>query len=286
MTTTCILTDSTAQFPIPAFDGRKLVNIIGLHFVNPDTNQSIGNALRAHDLSPYLNGESVPQLVPPEVNEFEEQFLLLGKIYQEIVVLTHTADLSKTYEHAKQAADNLKGKIKVEVIDSQSIATGLGLIVQQAAKLAEDGQTAAEISEAIRSLLPRVYSVFCIQGLSYLHLNGFLGKSQSLIAEFMNLLPIYVLEEGKLSPTQKARNNRHLVDLLFEFITEFDSLAHIGFIQGVPAFEAETRALRERLVEDFNQTPISEHIISPEMALMLGPRSLGLFVLQEEQEIN
>jgi len=284
MTSTCILTDSTAQFPIPAFEGRKLVNIIGLHFVDPQTKQSIGNDLRAHDLPFSVNGGAITELAPPHVSEFEDQYLQLGKIYQEIVVITHTADLGETYINAKQAADNLKGKVKIEVIDSQSIATGLGLIVQHAAKIAQEGQNSVEISEAIRSLLPRVYSVFCIQGLSYLHLNGFLGQSQAMIAEFMKLLPIYVLEEGKLSPTQKARNNRHLVDLLFEFITEFDTLAHIGFIQGVPAFEGETRALRERLVEDFDHTPISEHIISPELALMIGPHSLGLFVLQNEEE--
>jgi fatty acid-binding protein DegV len=91
-----------------------------------------------------------------------------------------------------------------------------------------------------------------------------------------------VLEEGKLSPTQKARNHRHLVDLLYEFISEFFTLDHIGLIQGVPPFENETRSLRERLTEGYAQTPISEHIISPELALMIGPHSLGLFLLQSE----
>jgi DegV family protein with EDD domain len=284
MTSTCILTDSTAQFPIPAFTGRNLVNIIGFHFLDQQKNQPILDSFRAHDLAASTNGEARIKLLPPQVAAFEEQYLQLGKSYQEIVVITHSVDLGETYNNAKQAAENLKGQIKVEVIDSQTIATGLGLVVQQAAKNAQDGQSSAEISEAIRSLLPRVYTVFCIQGLSYLHLNGYLGQSQALVAEFMKMLPIYVLEEGKLSPTQKARNNRHLVDLLFEFITEFDTLAHIGLIQGVPAFENETRALRERLIEDFDQTPISEHIISPELALMIGPRSLGLFVLQNEQD--
>ncbi|MEN8242128.1 MAG: hypothetical protein ABFS17_09420, partial [Chloroflexota bacterium] len=97
MTSTCILTDSTAQFPIPAFEGRKLVNIVGLHFIDPQTNQSIGNGLRAHDLSASVNGESVTRLAHPHVSEFEAQYLQLGKIYQEIVVITHTADLGETY---------------------------------------------------------------------------------------------------------------------------------------------------------------------------------------------
>jgi hypothetical protein len=53
-------------------------------------------------------------------------------------------------------------------------------------------------------------------------------------------------------------------------------------IQGVPPFETETRALRERLALDFESLNISEHIISPELSLMIGPHSLGMFLLQSE----
>jgi DegV family protein with EDD domain len=282
MSSTCILTDSTVQFPIPAFDGRKLVNIIGLHLVDSQSGHDVIDSLRAHDLPVSTGAGAAYQVLPPSVEEFEQYFLQLAQSYQEIVVLTHSVDLSGTYTHAQQAAENLKGQIKTEIIDTQTIATGLGLVVQQAAKAALEGKSAAEISESIRSFLPRVYTLFCIQGLSYLHLNGYLGLSQAIIAEYLKMLPIYVLEEGTLSPTQKARNHRHLVDLLYEFISEFYTLDHIGLIQGVPAFEGETRSLRERLAEGYGQTPISEHIISPELALMVGPRSLGLFVLQSE----
>lgn len=282
MASTCILTDSTVQFPIPAFDGRNLVNVIGLNLIDVRSGEEVHSTLRAHDLPGSTEPEILYKFLPPSVEDFERYYLHLGQNYSEIVVLTHSADLSSTFRNALQAGENLKGQVKIEIIDSQSIATGLGLVVQEAAKSAEEGLSAAEISEAIRRFLPRVYTLFCIQGLTYLHTNGYLGLSQAIVGEYLNMLPIYVLEEGILSPTQKARNHRHLVDLLHEFISEFYTLDHIGLIQGVPPFETETRSLRERLVEGYDQTPISEHIISPELALMIGPRSLGLFVLQSE----
>ncbi len=86
-------------------------------------------------------------------------------------------------------------------------------------------------------MLPRVYTIFCIPSLTYLRHNGFLGQAQSIIGEHLKMLPIYVVEAGELTPTQKARNHRHLVDLLHEFITEFDTLDHLGLIQGVPPFD-------------------------------------------------
>jgi DegV family protein with EDD domain len=174
--------------------------------------------------------------------------------------------------------------VEIEVIDAQTVATGLGLVVQEAARAAEEGQSVTEISELIREMMLRVYTIFCIPGLSYLHHNGVLTRSQAMIGEHLKMLPMYVIEAGELNPTQKARNHRHLVDLLHEFITEFDTLDHLGLIQGVPPFETETRSLRERLALDFEELNISEHTISPELSLMIGPHSLGMFLLQSDFE--
>ncbi len=280
MAKTCILTDSTAQFPIPAFTGRNRVSVIPLT-ISP---ANIGNAetLRAVDLPVTASLDFKTRVLPPSVASFEKQFNSLANNYDGIVAIMHASTLSPTYQNAVTAAKNLEGKAEIEIIDAQTIATGLGLVVQTAALAAENGQSVNEISELIRSLLPRVYSIFCIPGLSYLRESGFLGQAQSLVGEMLKMLPIYVLEAGELTPTLKARNHRHLVDLLHEFITEFDTLDHLGLIQGVPPFETETRALRERLALDFDELNISEHTISPELSLMIGPHSLGMFLLQPE----
>ena len=280
MANTCILTDSTAQFPIPAFPGRNLVNIVPLRI---ETSQEIPpKDLRAYHFPKSLPAGFHTSVHAPSVKEFEKNFLQLAPFYTGVVAILHASTLSSTYRNAVTAANNLSGQMEIEVIDSQTIATGLGLVVQSASEIAEQGQSVTEISELIRSLLPRIYSVFCISGLSYLHRSGYLGKAQAAIGEHLKMLPIYVLEEGELVPTQKARNYRHLIDLLHEFITEFETLDHLGLIQGVPPFETETRTLRERLIPDYEDVSISEHTISPELSLMIGPHSLGMFILQSD----
>jgi len=280
MANTCILTDSTAQFPIPAFPGRSLVNIVPLRI---ETSQEIPPAaLRAHHFPKSLPVDFHTRVHAPTGQDFEKNFLQLAPFYSGVVAILHASTLSKTFQNAVTAARNLQGQVEIEVIDSQTIATGLGLAVQHASEIAEQGQSVTEISELIRSLLPRIYSVFCISGLTYLNRSGYLGEAQATIGEHLKMLPIYVLEEGELVPTQKARNYRHLIDLLHEFITEFETLDHIGLIQGVPPFENETRTLRERLVPDYEDVSISEHIISPELSLIIGPHSLGMFILQSD----
>ncbi len=277
----CILTDNTVQFPIPAFTGRNLVYMVSasVEMAGVDAN----NDVRAADLPTTLRKGNAPRLQPPSADDFQNMYLSLGKIYDEVVAIVHTAQLGPTYENAKKAAQAAQGKVKITVIDGQTTATGLGLVVQAACAAAEHGSDSAEIEDMIRSLLPRIYTVFFSEGMTYFTNHGFLGEAQAHIAEYMRMLPMFILDNGHLIPAQKARNYRHMVDLLHEFICEFPELEHIGLIQGVPPFESETRALRERLALDYPDTPISEHTISAPLASMIGPRSLGMFLLQCEE---
>ncbi len=96
------------------------------------------------------------------------------------------------------------------------------------------------------------------------------------------MLPVFTLDNGELTASEKARNKRHLVDIMQEFLAEFAELQHIALLQGAPSFEQETRALRERLAEDHTSTPISEQIIGAPLASLIGPHSLGIFALQSD----
>ncbi|MBW8012655.1 MAG: DegV family EDD domain-containing protein [Chloroflexi bacterium] len=277
-----ILTDSTAQFPTPVFAGRKLVNVIPLHIQTENHEYAKADELKAADFSATLNNKNFPKVFAPSVDEFHTMLSALGKRYSEIILILHSSKLSPTYANSMKAAEIIQGQIPLQIVDSQTTAIGLGLLVQAAAAAVEEGMPLAEIDRHIRGMIPRIYSVFCIEGLTYLEKSGYLGTSQALIGEFLNVLPIYIFDNGQLVPTQKARNYRHLIDILHEFLTEFDDLKHIALLQGVPPFETETRTLRDRISEDFPDTSLSEHTISAALASILGPRSLGMFVLQED----
>lgn len=283
MPKTCILTDSTAQFPIPAFTGRELVNVISLHVsINGEMHKK-GQGIKAMDFPRKALGDFSAKTIAPSVEECTKVLAGLAQRYEEIVVILHSDDLSETYKNVSQAAKVIMGHTTVVMIDSHTTGTGLGLIVLKAAEAATQGMNAEEIEAMIRALMPRMYTVLVIEGLTYLHKNEYLGEAQALVGEFMKMTPVFILDNGKLTPTQKARNYRHLVDLLHEFVCEFESLEHIAFIQGAPPFENETRSLRERITMDFGETRISEHTISAPLAAIFGPRTLGMFILQSEE---
>lgn len=284
MQKTCILTDTAVQFPAPAFEGRQFVHQISLNIKFNNQMYPKCEGIKVQDMPVSLIGGDSASMVPPTVEEFKEKLLSLCETHEEIVVITHSARLSETFKNASKAADIVRGQTKIEVIDSQTIATGQGLIVQLAAKALDDGLNLEKTEDLVRNLLPRVFSVFIIQGLTYLENLDVIKHPQAVVGEKFKMLPMFMLDNDVFFSSYKARNKRHIVELFHEFLFEFPEIEHIAFTQGVPPFENEARSLRERIEEDFPNTHISEHIINTPMAAIIGPRSLGMFVLQKEEK--
>jgi DegV family protein with EDD domain len=271
-----IVTDSTALFPNPVFPGRELVNIL-----SPAWEPKQGaERLKAADFPPSLRTQPAPKLMAPRAADFEALFRQLGAKHEGVMTILHSGEFGPIEEEAQAAAGSVHGSLPVRIVDSLSVSLGLGLLVQAAAAASAGGMKLADLDLHIRSLVPKVYGMLCIPGLTYLQRSGSVSKSQALVGEYLDILQVFTLDDGKLLATQKARNQRQLVDVMHEFLSEFPDLIHIALLQGSPAFEGETRALRERLAEEGRTTPISEQIINAPLASLIGPHSLGLFAIQ------
>lgn len=278
MPSVAIVTDSTALFPNPVFAGRERVSILVPSWDPPPKNGA--ERLKASDFPESLRGSGAPQLATPTPADFEAMFRQAGANHDGVLAVLHSAEFSKINDAALAAAQTVHGTVHVRVVNSHSASLGLGLMVQTATAAAEAGMALPDLDLYTRSLVPKVYGILCVPGLSYLRRGGFVNPSQALVGEYLDILQVFTLDEGRLVPTQKARNTRQLVDVLHEFLSEFPDLTHIALQQGSPAFEAETRALRERLTEEGLTTAISEQIINAPFASLIGPHSLGLFAIQ------
>jgi DegV family protein with EDD domain len=278
MPSLCILTDSTAQFIKPGFGGRDLVNFISLH--TQLNHHHEGQELKVSDLPASSHSDNVPRLLTPGIEEFRQQFISLGHQYNEIVAILVSSHLSPIVAYAQEAATSVRGRVSVQIVDSQTIGIGLGFLVQLAAEAAAKKDSSNEIDHLLRGAIPHIYSVFCIPGLSYLYHSGFIDHAQSSVGEMLSLLPLFSLEEGYLTPLEKARNNRQLIDFFQEFLDEFTDLIHISITQSVPGMVHEIRILREHALSNFPGVPFSEHPIGLSLATMFGPRCMGIFAIE------
>jgi DegV family protein with EDD domain len=282
MSSICILTDSAVQFSQPGFAGRNDVRVISydVHLrsqVYPD-----GEGYKATSLPPTVPENLNPRLVPPDSEKLLQIFLNLSFHYQDIIAIFTSSELSSLFSHAEKAAAAAKSQVPVTLIDSQTTSVGLGLLVQLAAESAAHGLNATEIERRVRKAVPRVYTLISASGLSYLSEAGFIDLAQATVGEMLNLIPIFSLEEGKLSSIEKARNLRGVMDFFQEFLGEFDHLQHIALIQGASPYNHESHILREHAQDHFPKTSFSEHTINLPLATLVGPRSLALIIMESE----
>jgi DegV family protein with EDD domain len=276
----CILTDNTAQFTRPTFTGSELVIIIPFQNRSGDPTPIDNSSFKVATLPLSARLDPYPHLNPPKVEDFKQIFVELSHSYNEIIAIFLSSQLSPLVIYAQQAAKMIQGRVSVQVIDSQSTSVGLGFLVQTAAEAAVRHSNSVEIERIIRGFIPHIYSVFCIPGLTYLHNAGYIDYAQAIVGEMLNLLPIFTLEEGYLSPLEKARNLRSLSDYFQEFLDEFSDLHHIAFVQSAPPLNHECRTLKEHAQTNFPGTPFSEHAISFPLASLFGPRSLGVILVE------
>jgi DegV family protein with EDD domain len=276
-----IITDSSAFFPTPAYTGHELVSVLPLQVkvgskIIPDGGASKDNSrwLNSHNLNKT-------KFLPPSVENFCEIFYELGQKHYDILAIFHSSSLSTIYENANKAATIVKNSGVINVIDSNTFGAGLGLLVQTAAQAASQFQNISQISQIVRAHIPHIYTAFFLPNLRYLSRSGFLDPAQAIVAEMLGIIPFYIMDSGNLVSVQKARNTRQVMDLIFEFVTEFSQLSHIALLQGNPPYEQDLRGLKEKISNTFQKTPLSEHNLSLSLMSLLGPNIFGVVVMEE-----
>jgi len=159
MSKIAVITDSTAQFPNPSFQGKDLVRIIPLDIVINDSIIKEGTGVKTADLPLSPSNERKTKLLVPSPAEIAEQFIVLLKKFNELLVITNSANLSAFYQNSIEAVKLIQGETTIQVVNSQTIATGLGMIVQAATEIISTGASLTEADRHVRQLIPHIYTL-------------------------------------------------------------------------------------------------------------------------------
>ncbi|MEI2728230.1 MAG: DegV family protein [Candidatus Nanopelagicales bacterium] len=133
----------------------------------------------------------------------------------EHIVSAHlSAELSGTYQTALLAAK--ESPVPVTVIDSRTLAMGLGFACMTGAELAEAGAEAEEVAAAITSRARRSDTYFYVDSLEYLKRGGRIGKASAAIGAALRVKPILGVRDGRVELLEKARTPSKALARLLE----------------------------------------------------------------------
>jgi DegV family protein with EDD domain len=281
MESICLLTDGSAQYSQKSFRGIEHIYTINQDIQFNNIIYREGRDLNLANLPLSSPNDDSPKLIVPEVSDLCQKINTLGERYDYLIAILSSRQLNPLYGVFEKAVLNTCGKVKVQLIDSQAVSSGLGYLVETAAKAVADKRSVGEIEHLIRKLIPHVYTTLCTPGFSYLLNSGYVDHAQAAIGEMLGLFPIFTLEDGRLAPIQKVRSDHSIFEYFQEFLDEFEDLIHIAFIQNSKYTLPDSYLLRDHIHEIFNQPIFTEMTLNSTNAVLFGPRTLGLTVVEK-----
>jgi DegV family protein with EDD domain len=288
-----IVTDSGAHFPTLGMIGantaeRKVtvvpnrLNVAGrVYHEGIDLNAEEAMRLMAHQAY-------APVITPPSTTEYLEVFDRLARMGSAGIISIHTSrDITTSWSSAKEAAEQLSGHCKIEVIDSGSISTGQALLVNRAIRAINAGADFDEVVRVARGAADRVYSVYYTETMDFLIQNKIMSPSHGILGTMLNIKPFVTIENGKISLIEKVRSRIQAIERLVEFASEFSDIEEMVILQhhserARSHHNEQTRMLQDRLAVDFPDRTFAASLYGPSLAALIGVDATGLVILESE----
>jgi DegV family protein with EDD domain len=230
-----------------------------------------------------LSHDSIwPTTAQPTPAAFAEVYERLTGETNEILVVTLTSKFSGTYQSATSAKSMVKGKCRIEVIDSQSVAMGLGLIVISAARKAKAGATLSELADWVREAMGRSHLVIYLDTLKYLAKGGRIGKARSLLGAMLSVKQLLTMKDGELAPLTRMRSLAAGMDYLYNSAVRYPDAELVAVEHATTPDEA--KRLVDRLGTVFPRERIFTSVISPVLGVHGGPGAMAVTVLESEKK--
>jgi len=246
------------------------VIIFGEESYRDDSEINTETFLRKLKESPTLPKTSAP---PPSLyTPIFEEILARG---DSIVVVAPSTEMSGTYRSATTAAQEFPGA-DIHVVDTRTIAAGLGVLVRHSVKWAKEGLSPEKIVENIHALQARERVYFYVDTLEYLHKGGRIGGATMLVGSVLQIKPLLCIRDGIIQPLEQQRTKKRATTRLIELITQElpkknDSFIHI--MQGDALEDAHwfSEQFNEKL--GLSEIPIVE--LPPAIVVHAGPGVMG-----------
>ena len=220
-----IIADSTCDLS-PDLLQRYDVSIVPLHIIMGDHDFEDGNGITPDELFIWCEeNKQTPKTAACTVEQIKDALRPHLDAGNEMICFSISEQMSTTYNSMRLAVEELNAQNRVSVIDSQNLSTGIGLLVVEAATLAQQGMSRADIVAHINALRDHVRASFVVDTLTYLHRGGRCSSVAAFAGSALRLHPRIGVADGKMAAGKKYMGNMQKVIMTYAKEMEADLLA-------------------------------------------------------------
>ncbi|WP_182874753.1 DegV family protein [Microbispora sp. H10670] len=272
-----VVTDSTAYLGAEA-TGRWNVTVVPVQVILGDHEIDDVTPFDAGLLAHALQGRSPIVTSRPSPARFAEAYERAAAAGATEIVSVHLSGaLSGTVDSARLAARG--APVPVQVVDSRSIAMGLGFAVLAAARAAGAGAPAAEVAAVASGRAAASETVFYVDTLEYLRRGGRIGRVANLLGSALSIKPLLRLADGEITVLEKVRTASRalarLEDLVVEEAGERPVDVAVQHLMAAERAEALMKGLTARLPRLVRMWVVE---IGPVLGAHTGPGVLGVTI--------
>lgn len=143
--------------------------------------------------------------ITPET--FEAVFRRHIQAGDQVLGLFISSAMSGTCQSAN-IARSMVDEDNIAVPDTGTVTFGLGLLVETACLLRDQGLSLAELTDRITQLAPRVRLLAVVDTLKYLKMGGRISTATALVGGVLGISPIITIEDGLVASIGKARGRK------------------------------------------------------------------------------
>ena len=266
-----IVTDSTAYIP-KAYAQEHSIEIVPLsvNFSGETKDEGFPGEFEAF-FQKLKTSSDFPTTSQPSIQAFSSVYEKAVKAGKEVITIVISEKLSGTFNSASVAAEMVAPE-RITVIDSETSASNLRLLVEKAHTWAQSGKSKTEIVEMLQQEKKRMGINITVDTLQYLKKGGRLSSTQAFIGSVLNIRPIIGLVEGKLVPIGKARGKSKAIEMMIANIPA--EVKQISICHTIN--EEEANELKKIMEERFRNAWITVDELGPVIGAHLGPKAIGI----------
>jgi len=277
MTAVAIITDSTSYLPRGWAAERGIavvpvqVIVSGQPYDETDDDQADRVAEALRDWHPVTTSRPSPERFSRALHAAADAG------HSSAVIATLSAGMSATYESAVLAAK--ESPIPVEVVDSGTIAMGLGFAVLAGAQAAAEGQGAEQVADLISMRAHSARVFFYVDTLEYLRRGGRVSAARAAVGHALQVKPLLTVREGKVEQLEKVRTPSRAMARLEDLAVQ--AAGELGRVEvAVQHLAAPQRAaqLAERLANRLPDAPIVQCPVGGVVGAHVGPGMVAVIV--------
>ncbi len=274
-----VVADTTHYMP------PELVAEAGIHNVSLYVTQG-GVATREADMPGFDEfyaglrmAAELPKTSQPSVGDFLEVYEPLLEAGNDVVSVHLAGGVSGTVEASHKAAEEIAargGQRRVAVVDSHSLAAGVGAVALAAAAAARGGGDLDQVVARAEQAVATVKIWFAVDTLEYFLRGGRIGRAEAWVGGALKIKPILSIVDDQLAPVERVRTERRAIERMIDYLrARHDDGADGWFVQHIQAPEqADVVVAAGR--EIFMSEPLFVSEVGAVLGVYAGPGMIGV----------